>query len=100
LLGTKQIMVRRFDPVTVFRLIETHRATDMALVPTMANALLNCPISRSYDLSSLRNIVLGGAASSPELIERMEKAFHCDVFAGYGLTETAPLLTTPFQARI
>jgi fatty-acyl-CoA synthase len=94
LLGTKQIMIRRFDPVAVFRLIETHRATDMALVPTMANALLNCPDLASHDLSSLRNIVLGGAASSPELIERMEKAFHCEVYAGYGLTETAPLLTT------
>ena len=94
LLGTKQIMIRRFDPVTVFRLIREHRATDMALVPTMANALLNCPDLASYDLSSLRTIVLGGAASSPELIQRMEAAFHCDVFAGYGLTETAPLLTT------
>ena len=94
LLGTKQIMVRRFDPVTVFRLIAANRATDMCLVPTMANALLNCPDLASYDLSSLRSIVLGGAASSPELIERMENAFHCDVFAGYGLTETAPLLTT------
>ncbi len=94
LLGTKQIMVRRFDPATVFRLIQTHRATDMCLVPTMANALLNCPDLASYDLSSLRNIVLGGAASSPELIAAHGKAFHCDVFAGYGLTETAPLLTT------
>jgi len=94
LLGTKQIMIRRFDPVTVFRLIAEHRATDMALVPTMANALLNCPDLAGYDVSSLRNIVLGGAASSPELIQRMEQAFHCDVYAGYGLTETAPLLTT------
>jgi fatty-acyl-CoA synthase len=94
LLGTKQIMIRRFDPVTVFRLIQQHRATDMALVPTMANALLNCPDLAGYDLSSLRGIVLGGAASSPELIQRMEQAFHCDVYAGYGLTETAPLLTT------
>src|SRR5579863_9305743 len=33
LLGTKQIMVRRFDPVAVSRLIEAHHATDMALVP-------------------------------------------------------------------
>lgn len=94
MLGTKQLMIRRFDPLTVFRLIQEHRATDMALVPTMANVLLNCPDLAAYDLSSLRNIVLGGAASSPELIERMEKAFHCDVFAGYGMTETAPLLTT------
>jgi fatty-acyl-CoA synthase len=94
MLGTKQIMVRRFDPAAVFGLIQEHRATDMALVPTMANALLNCPGLAAYNLSSLRNIVLGGAASSPELIERMEKAFHCDVYAGYGMTETAPLLTT------
>jgi fatty-acyl-CoA synthase len=94
MLGTKQIMVRRFDPVAVFRLIEAHRATDMCLVPTMANALLNCPDLPSHDLSSLRSVVLGGAASSPELIARMENAFHCDVFSGYGLTETAPLLTT------
>lgn len=93
LLGTKQIMVRRFEPAGVCRLIQQHRATDMALVPTMANALLNCPDLAFHDFSSLRNIVLGGAASSPELIERMEKAFHCDVYSGYGLTETAPLLT-------
>jgi fatty-acyl-CoA synthase len=76
------------------QLIEKHGATDMALVPTMANALLNCPDLATRDLSSMRNIVLGGAAASPELIARMEAAFHCDVFAGYGLTETAPLLST------
>jgi fatty-acyl-CoA synthase len=94
LLGTRQIMVRRFDPITVFHLIEAHHATDMCLVPTMANALLNCPDLAKFDLSSMRNVVLGGAAASPELVERLENAFHCDVFAGYGLTETAPLLTT------
>jgi fatty-acyl-CoA synthase len=94
MLGTKQIMIRRFDPATVLRLIQEHGATDMALVPTMANALLHHPDLAAFNVSSLRNIVLGGAASSPELIERMEKAFHCDVYVGYGLTETAPLLTT------
>ena len=93
MLGTKQVMIRRFDAPTVLGLIQKHGATDMALVPTMANALLNCPALGSYDVSSLRYITLGGAASSPELIERMEKAFQCEVFAGYGLTETSPLLT-------
>ena len=60
----------------------------MSLVPTMANALLNCPDLGKYDLSSMREIILGGAASSPELIARLEQAFHCRVQAGYGLTET------------
>lgn len=94
MLGVKQVMVRRFEPTFVFKLIQEHRATDMSLVPTMANALLNAPDLREYDLSSMRNIMLGGAASSPELIARVEQAFHCEVFGGYGLTETAPVLTS------
>jgi len=94
MLGVKQVMVRRFEPTFVFKLIQEHRATDMSLVPTMANALLNAPDLGQYDLSSMRNIMLGGAASSPELIHRMEQAFHCDVFGGYGLTETCPVLSS------
>ncbi|MBV8817397.1 MAG: AMP-binding protein, partial [Acidobacteriaceae bacterium] len=35
MLGVKQVMVRRFEPALVFKLIEEHRATDMSLVPTM-----------------------------------------------------------------
>ncbi|HYL39082.1 MAG TPA: long-chain-fatty-acid--CoA ligase [Bryobacteraceae bacterium] len=94
MLGVKQVMVRRFEPTGVFKLIQEHRATDMSLVPTMANALLNAPDIGDYDVSSMRNITLGGAASSPELVARMEKAFGADVYSGYGLTETAPFLTS------
>ena len=94
MLGLKQVMVRRFDPPQVFELIEKHRATHMSVVPVMANMLLNAPERASHDLSSLRTIMIGGAASSPELIERMEKAFGCTTYAGYGLTETCPVLTT------
>jgi fatty-acyl-CoA synthase len=93
MMGVKQVMVRRFDPVTVYQLIQEHRATEMSVVPTMANALLAVPDTDKYDVSSMRQIQVGGAASSPELIERMEKRFRCRVFAGYGLTETAPVLT-------
>ena len=89
--GLKQVMVRRFDPAGVLKLIQEERATGMSLVPTMANALLNSPDLPRFDLSSLRDIFIGGAASSPELIARMETAFHCRVQAGYGLTETSPV---------
>ena len=94
LTGVKQVMVRRFEPTTVFRLIQEERATAMSLVPTMANALLNAPDIGQYDLSSLTQIHIGGAAASPELIERMERAFPCKVMAGYGLTETCPVATS------
>lgn len=94
MLGIKQVMVRRFDPAAVMALIQDHRATDMSVVPTMANALLNLPNASEFDVSSMRCIQIGGAASSPELIARTEALFpNARVWAGYGLTETAPVLT-------
>lgn len=91
--GLRQVMVRRFDPPQVLRLIQEERATGMSLVPVMANALLNCPELGKHDVSSMREIFLGGAAASVELVARMEQAFHCRVMAGYGLTETSPVAT-------
>ncbi len=89
--GVKQVMVRRFEPSGVMKLIQEERATSMSLVPTMANALINCPDLGKYDTSSLKEIHVGGAASSPELIAALERAFKCEVAAGYGLTETCPV---------
>jgi acyl-CoA synthetase (AMP-forming)/AMP-acid ligase II len=87
-------MVRRFEPTAVFRLIQEEKATAMTLVPTMANALLNCSELGKFDLSSMKMINTGGAASSPELIARLEQAFPSAVVcSGYGLTETAPVIT-------
>jgi len=39
--------------------------------------------------------MIGGAASSPELVDRIEKAIpNSECIAGYGLTETSPVLTS------
>ena len=92
--GAKHVMVRRFEPASVLRIIQQEKATSMTLVPTMANALLNCPDLGKVDTSSMKLITTGGAASSPELIARLEQAFHCEVSSGYGLTESAPVITT------
>lgn len=92
--GSKQVMIRRFDPLQVLRVIQEEKVTHMGLVPVMANALLNCPDLSQFDSSSLIRILVGGAASSPELIARLERAFACDVQVGYGLTETAPQVST------
>ena len=62
LLGSKQVMVRRFDPATVFRLIQDHKATDMSLVPTMANALVE----------------FFGTAARPRKVRSVEPAAHDD----------------------
>jgi len=93
LLGGKHVMMQRFDPPEVFQLIETERVQHCSLVPAMATALVNCPERPKYDLSSLQRISIGGAASSSTLIREVEEKLGCTCFAGYGLTETSPVLT-------
>src|SRR5499427_283445 len=93
LLGGKHVMIQKFDPGEVFRLIEAERVNYCSLVPAMATALVNCPERRKHDLSSLRRINIGGAASSPTLVREVEQKMGCICFAGYGLTETSPVLT-------
>ncbi|HEX8838479.1 MAG TPA: long-chain-fatty-acid--CoA ligase [Candidatus Acidoferrum sp.] len=93
LLGGKHVMIQKFDPPEVFRLIEAERVHYCSLVPAMATALVNCPERSKYDLSSLKRVTLGGAASSPTLVREVEEKLGCTCFSGYGLTETAPVLT-------
>lgn len=92
--GNKQVMVRRFEPAGVLRLIQEEKATAMSMVPTMAAALLQFPDVGRFDTSSLKEIQLGGAAASPDLVRRLEQALHCRVMVGYGLTETAPVVSS------
>jgi acyl-CoA synthetase (AMP-forming)/AMP-acid ligase II len=101
LLGGKHVMIQRFDPKEIFRLIEKERVHSCSLVPIMATALVNCPERRNYELSSLRRIVIGGAASSPTLIREVEKELGCECYSGYGLTETSPALSlSPMKSEL
>jgi fatty-acyl-CoA synthase len=93
LLGGKHVMMQRFETKEVFRLIEKEGVHSLSLVPIMATALVNCPERLNYNLSSLRRIVIGGAASSPTLIREVEEKLGCECFSGYGLTETSPSLS-------
>jgi fatty-acyl-CoA synthase len=92
--GAKHVMISRFEPAEVFRLIERERVQSLSAVPAMAIALVNCSEFRKYDLSSLKWLTLGGAACSPSLVREVEEKFGCTCYSGYGLTETAPTLST------
>src|SRR6516162_2907712 len=86
--GGTHVMVQKFDPAEVFRLIERERVHACSLVPTMATVLVNCPERPKYDLSTLKRINIGGAASSPTLVREVEEKIGCACYSGYGLTET------------
>lgn len=92
LVGGTHVMIHHFNPIEVFRLIEREHVTTCAMVPTMASALVHSAERKKYDLTSLRVITIGGAASTPALVKEVEEKLGCSCISGYGLTETCPTL--------
>ena len=89
--GGRHIIVKRFDAEEICQLVEKERVTAFSMVPTMATAMVHFPDLDKYDLSSLDEIFIGGAAPSATLMAQVEQKFGCRAFAGYGLTETSPV---------
>ena len=86
--GSTMVIQPRWDPELAARLIERHRCTHWANVPTMVVDLLSHPGALAHDVSSL-DCVFGGGASMPEAIA--QKLFDtCGIryMEGYGMTET------------
>jgi fatty-acyl-CoA synthase len=94
--GGRHIVIKKFDPRQVLDLVQRERVTHFSMVPTMATALINDPAAGDYDLSSLEFVQIGGAASPVDLIREVEHTLGCRCYAGYGLTETTPVLTVGF----
>ncbi len=93
MLGGTHVMLRRFDPTALLATVERRHVTRLLGVPTVFNAILNCPDLDRYDLSSLKYATIGGAPASPALIRAMEERLGLTAVGGYGLTETSPVVT-------
>jgi acyl-CoA synthetase (AMP-forming)/AMP-acid ligase II len=94
MVGGRHVMLRKFEPLALIQAIERHKVTRVLAVPAIFNAILHHAERPKHDLSSLKQLIIGGAPSSPTLITSLEAAFPgVQVFAGYGLTETSPILT-------
>jgi acyl-CoA synthetase (AMP-forming)/AMP-acid ligase II len=95
-MGARHVVLKKFDATEILELVQRERVTNFAMVPTMATALINHPKIKEYDLTSLDYVAIGGAASPVELMRDVEQTLGCRCYAGYGLTETTPVLTQSF----
>ena len=90
--GCKLVFPGRYSPEIFLRLIDSESVTWTHCVPTLLQMLLTAPGSETVDLSKL-SMVIGGSALPPSLA-RAAMARGIDVFGGYGMSETAPMLAT------
>jgi fatty-acyl-CoA synthase len=91
LAGVKQVYPGRYDPALLVKLIKTERVTFTHGVPTILQMLLDAATKTNVNLAGLK-MVIGGSAL-PKALAKQAMALGVDVFAGYGMSETGPLLT-------
>jgi long-chain acyl-CoA synthetase len=84
------VFLPRFDPQAAFELMQAHRVTLFAGVPTMYFALLSHADAARYDLRSLRYCVTGGAPMPVDVLRRFDRQYNVAILEGYGLSETSP----------
>jgi long-chain acyl-CoA synthetase len=94
--GVSSILLPRFDAETVFSLMQQHKVTLFAGVPTMYWGLVNYTDPKfDYDgISKNLKICASGGASLPvKVIEDFEKRFNVPIIEGYGMSEGSPVVT-------
>ena len=91
LLGIKQVYAGRYTPDKLLRLIAEEGATFTHCVPTILQMLLAAPEAQDTDLSGVK-MVIGGSAL-PRGLAKAAMARGIDIYAGYGLSETCPVLS-------
>ncbi|HET9876944.1 MAG TPA: acyl-CoA synthetase, partial [Mycobacterium sp.] len=95
-LGHKVVLMDKWDPEDMLRLIEQHRVTHSHMVPTQFRRLLALPdeVRARYDVSSLRNIIHGAAPCPPEVKRRMLDWWGPVITEYYAATEGGGTLIT------
>lgn len=102
LVGGAHAFLPQFSGAALLDAIQSLRATRCMLTPAMVIAMLSEPGLAACDLSSLRQIFYGSSPMAPEWIRRaIEHLPGVALAQGYGLTETAPILTVlPMDAHL
>ena len=95
--GSTIVLMPRFDAAGYIDAIERHRCTLLSSVPPMlARVCREADRLAATDLSSVRDIRMGSAPVTPELLARLREAFpSARIRIAYGTTEAGPVVFGP-----
>ena len=92
LLGVKQVYPGRYVPEELLALKEREGVTYSHCVPTILRMLLNTAAASDLNLHGWKMCIGGSALPAGLAREALERGV--DVYAGYGMSETCPVLAT------
>lgn len=91
--GLEIVALPRFELEATLKLIHKKRPQFFPAVPAIYNAINNYKKLDTYDLTSLRSCISGGAPLPVEVKKKFESNTGCTVVEGYGLTESSPVVS-------
>ncbi|PLK49705.1 fatty acid--CoA ligase [Uliginosibacterium sp. TH139] len=91
MLGLRQVYPGKYLPDSLLRLIREEKVTYSHCVPTILHMLLTHPHTASVDFSGWKVVIGGSALPQAQAIAAMARGI--DLFTGYGMSETCPVLT-------
>ena len=97
--GATGVLVERFDPAETLLQIRRHGVTNLVGAPPMYVAWSMLP-DVGDALTSVRLALSGAAPLPPAVLQRVLEMTGQHIFEGYGLTETAPVLTTTLMSEV
>jgi fatty-acyl-CoA synthase len=92
--GGGHVVMSHFDAQTALGHLRRDGVTTFYLVPTMGLALLEALRQEGGGpVQGLKRVMVGGAAAPPSLVRDLQRALGAEVVAGYGLSETTPVVS-------
>ncbi len=92
--GYKIVFMRKWDADQAIEIIAREKLNSFGGVPSMPLQVLESPLLKTHDLSSVRAVQFGGGPPPPELAARVKQAFpNAAPSNGCGLTETSGVAT-------
>lgn len=93
-MGGTHVVLRTIDAKTIFDLIAAENVTFACMAPTVLRVILDYPNKEQHDINTKPRFTLAGAPPPAAFIERLEEELGWQFLQIYGLTETAPFLTS------
>ncbi len=93
-MGGTHVVLRAVEGKAIFELIERHGVTFACMAPAVLRTILDYPDRDKHVLGTKPRFTLAGAPPPAAFIQRLEEELDWEFLEIYGLTETAPFLTS------
>ncbi len=100
MLSAKQVYPGRYEPELLLKLLLKEGVTFSHCVPTIMNMLVNSPAAKQFQAQLSRwKVIIGGSALTKGLAQAAAN-LGIELFQGYGMSETAPIMTLTYLNEV